>query len=412
MAYYNNKKILSVVHGSGGGEQPQLFAPTISLNVDVLTCDNSANGDFSTTLKLYLNNQTYLTDLVNGQINLNNYFQNEGTYSLSVKATASLFQESNFSNVVTYRKTITPRASASVRGLGSEDPDDIIFEVDEEFPTTFEEVTIGDDVFIKFPTFYRRVDNVVDGQITAFTISTLKIDNDFQPYPCFIDYVNGGTLPYVLIGKYLNSNGDNIANSVNATPSAISINDNIISMARRRGDYFQSYDWQFHKLFLDLKMVIEQDIRFDLTCDTCLGLAHMSYYNQNSSYILVVGYGASADHSTWVVEYDPRNYEMNINQVATKTSLSYRILDGSTSGVVKSLGYDNDNPFANFATETIERTSANQTKYYCSFEAKAISHVGLSMYGSHGNSLFGTATQAITGYKYGRLCYRPIQINS
>lgn len=50
--------------------------------------------------------------------------------------------------------------TATVIGLGSKNSNDVKFVKTDNFPTSWEEVTVGSDVFIKFPKIYRKINRV------------------------------------------------------------------------------------------------------------------------------------------------------------------------------------------------------------------------------------------------------------
>lgn len=85
-----------------GGEQPTLNAPSISLSGTTLTITNPAsNGNFVTSYTLY-NGSTEITTTPDKTINLSTYITTAGTYTLTVKAKGTNFNDSASSNSVTY----------------------------------------------------------------------------------------------------------------------------------------------------------------------------------------------------------------------------------------------------------------------------------------------------------------------
>ena len=83
-------------------EKPTLNAPTISLSNSTLTITNPAtNGNFVTSYTLY-NGSTVITTTTSKTINLSTYITTAGTYTLTVKAKGTNFNESASSNSVTY----------------------------------------------------------------------------------------------------------------------------------------------------------------------------------------------------------------------------------------------------------------------------------------------------------------------
>ena len=83
-------------------EKPTLNAPSISLRDSTLTITNPAsNGSFVTSYTLY-NGSTEITTTPDKTINLSTYITTAGTYTLTVKAKGTNFNDSASSNSVTY----------------------------------------------------------------------------------------------------------------------------------------------------------------------------------------------------------------------------------------------------------------------------------------------------------------------
>lgn len=82
--------------------KPTLNAPSISLSGTTLTITNpSSNGSFVTSYTLY-NGSTVITTTTSKTINLSTYITTAGTYTLTVKAKGTNFNDSASSNSVTY----------------------------------------------------------------------------------------------------------------------------------------------------------------------------------------------------------------------------------------------------------------------------------------------------------------------
>ena len=88
----------------GGGAQPQLYAPTISISGRTLTITpNSNNGTFGDNFVLYDGADVVVTvPKSTTTINLDTYFSTAGSHSLSVKMTGTKFEDSNASNALSY----------------------------------------------------------------------------------------------------------------------------------------------------------------------------------------------------------------------------------------------------------------------------------------------------------------------
>lgn len=82
--------------------KPTLNAPSISISGTTLTITNPAsNGNFVTSYTLY-NGSTVITTTTSKTINLSTYITTAGTYTLTVKAKGTNFNDSASSNSLTY----------------------------------------------------------------------------------------------------------------------------------------------------------------------------------------------------------------------------------------------------------------------------------------------------------------------
>lgn len=253
--------------------------------------------------------------------------------------------------VVRVLKAITA-FKASITGLGNSSPTSQVYTRDEGFPTSFEEVTDSfGNIFIKIPTMYRKVDSVVDNQITAFTMSTAKVDDTYEPYSVFVK-PNGEVMPYVLIGKYCSDSATQMRSTASGA-STFTIN-NARTYAKNLGAGYQIYDWQFQKLFVDLALLIGQKVDFN----NGIGLTnYLGIYNLNR-FIFIDG--ATQQDKNWIIAYDPNKYINNPNSSTDGyVALNYNYDDGK---VVK-LGYDVNHPFFNYPTQGTNDTAYDT--YYC-----------------------------------------------
>ena len=84
------------------GAKPTLNAPSISISGTTLTITNPAsNGSFVTSYTLY-NGSTVITTTTSKTIDLSTYITTAGTYTLTVKAKGTNFNDSASSNSLTY----------------------------------------------------------------------------------------------------------------------------------------------------------------------------------------------------------------------------------------------------------------------------------------------------------------------
>lgn len=322
------------------------------------------------------------------------------------KATGTVVIGSATANVVITVTALAPLAAAilTVSGLGAENPTTVTFtEEGATFDWSFPEVTVDGNIFIKIPTMYRKVNTVVDNQITSFSLSDTKADNTYEPYPCFLDSDGTTVLDYVLIGKYCSSS-TSVMNSVNATKANQTLAAGRTN-ARALGTGYQLYDWQIQKLFVDLAMMKAKTVNFQngsATISEYLGVAHLD----QGIWID----GIYHDSAVWYSALNPANYVSNPSGVPTGYSaLSYTAPAGNGTEV-KALGYDSNHPFLNYPSSEVSNSSYNT--YYCDgYHYSSGSHPVISNVGN---------AYAFSGiwYCYGRsdwsspygvrLCFKPI----
>ena len=95
-------------------ELPTLNAPTISLNNSTLTITNPAtNGNFATNFKVY-KGSTLLTSTANTSIDLSNLITEHGTYTITVRASGTNFNDSAASNSVSYTVTLPTLSTPTI----------------------------------------------------------------------------------------------------------------------------------------------------------------------------------------------------------------------------------------------------------------------------------------------------------
>ena len=477
-----------VIKGSGGGEQPQLNAPTISVsssgNQSVISITNPAsNGNFVEKYGVYLDGTWSFDTTSTSNIPITDL----GNHSITVKACGTDFEDSPASNAVTinnYTITVTcvdctadagnptyisnngatatlvftpdtdleirtesvvisgasvvsvdkstgtvvigtatanvvmtvtalaPLAAAilTVSGLGSENPTapDVVFtEEGAPFDWNFTTETINENVFIKIPTMYRKI-NTIDSsgdvpQITSFSLSDTKVDNDYQPYPCFLDSDGTTVLEYVLIGKYCSSEAADTINSVDASPVTQTLA-NGRQHAQALGTEYQLYDWQIQKLFVDLAMMKAKTVNFNSGqhVSEYLGIAHMDQ--------AVWVDGVYHNGTTWYAALNPANYVSNpsTHPATGYSALSYAAPTRSGTEV-KALGYDSNNSFVNYPSTEVANSSYNN--YYCDgYYYNSGSHPVLSSvgYASASSGLWLCSANADwTAARGVRLCYKP-----
>ena len=306
---------------------------------------------------------------------------------------------------------------ATVTNLGAENPNDVVFDVpDNTIEKPWSEVTFNGDTFIRFNKMYRKILTITDNQITSFSISKKKLDDDYKPYPCFIDE-NGNELDYILVGKYMSKSSDT-CNSVAAGDPVSQTISNGREKARARGAGYQIMDWRIYKLWQDLVICAYKKININsgsgLITDV-LGLE----WDQGSQWVdgLCIA-GKSVDKiKTWIYSNSPSKYIDN----PTANSDSYAAISGytmpyiSSSQIIQKLGYDSAEKFFNYPSAVAGDTVSNKNTYYCNSYVPGTSTtpINTSVGGvSEGNGIYGAfSCRALNSYDYNtgvRLCYRPI----
>lgn len=294
---------------------------------------------------------------------------------------------------------------ATVSNLGSSSPSSVTFQVDNGFPTSFEEVTFNGDVFIKIPTMYKKVILESNYQIVSFSIATAQLDSSYKPYPCFLDE-SGNLLPYVLIGKYWNKSSTTITSVASGNITSLTIG-NARTYARNRGTGYQLYDWMFQRLWQDLIIVAMRTVNTNsgngINTDA-LG------FNWQS----VGGWIDGITHTSGklAVSYKPSKY---VDSATTSTdgyvSIGYNLTTTTSSNqCISRLGYDVNNPFVNYPSATVTNESYNT--YYCDRYSYSSGNYPLCTFVGSGAPSYGafcySAGGSWTSLLGVRLCYRPL----
>ena len=337
----------------------------------------------------------------------------EGTYILRAVTDEHGFTTMEWILDTTLKTTesVVSAVSATVSGLGSENPESVTFIKDNNFTAAglgVEEITVDGDVFIKIPTMYRKINTVVENQITSYTISNTKVDNTYEPYPVFIDEDGVTVMPYVLIGKYWNTSTSSLISSTETTSAAYMVLADNRLLARNRGTGYQLYDWMFWKLWQDLEIVLAEKI--DINAGTSFTYDSLGIYWATVPCWVD---GISHNGGTLIVSSQPTKYtdEPTINTVGYY-SIGYSLATTSNSEI-KALGYDTNHPFVNMPNIVIN--NSNYNTYYCdgyfynSSGSRPITTAVCST-GSpitRGAFFVGGSDKWNNGYP-GRLCYRPV----
>ena len=96
--------VVTEIETGGGGNQPVMNAPTISLSGRQLKMTNpSTNGNFFSKFKIFVDN-ALKSSQTETTIDLYSYFNEDGTYNLAAKCSGTNFQDSALSSSVSYTK--------------------------------------------------------------------------------------------------------------------------------------------------------------------------------------------------------------------------------------------------------------------------------------------------------------------
>lgn len=410
-------------------EKPTLASPTLSQGTTsrpLQSNTNDQNGKFVTQMiyrvgDKYSYDNIQITSAVESVPWIYDITPVAGGSSIIYASTGG----TNFNNSQEASRVISiPSATQttgyiSVAGAGASDPTTLTYTYDENFPRSFREVTdTYGNHFIRVPTIYRKVLASSDGQITSFALATSKLDNDYEPYPCFVDETNNNAiLPYVLIGKYCVSS-TSTANSVNATPVIMTIGAGR-TLCRARGTGYQQYDWKFQKLFTDLGWLISRYVNINQGANiyVIMGIAHQ----QNYIWVDGIINGSSEDPTAWYVCNKEADYQNAGGGTSTSTSvaeatilangytkLSY--VSPSASKYIAKLGYDTANPFLNYPADS--PSSASSSTYYCDqfYYASGARPVycGVGYSGVNYGWFYCVANGDWSVTHAVRLCYRPV----
>lgn len=339
-------------------------------------------------------------------INLADYLS-AGTYNVKVKSKGTDIRDSADSNIVSC--TVQTAITCTVSGLGSSSPSDVVFTKDSGFTVAglgIEDVTLNGNVFVKIPKLYRKVNSVSDGQITSFTIATAKVDNDYYPYPCFVDE-NGNELDYVLIGKYFNKN----SSGMNSVASGSSVTQTLAvarPYAQALGTGYQLYDWMMMRMWQDLIICIMETV--DTNNGSGLQTDALGISWETSGF-WVDGVIKGTTEKWWICD-KPTSY-VSLSSTSDGIPTNYVETDYSAptaAGNITKLGYDTSKPFANFVSAA---SGSSYTQYYCDGYYYASGSRPFDSSVGYANAAIGAFYSIVSrDWSYTdrvRLCYRPIQ---
>ena len=337
-----------------------------------------------------------------------------------------------------------------VSGLGNEDPTltrtfdnvgkyfmenmntgEITTSFDTEF--NFETVVQNGNTMIKIPTFYKRFDTISNNQITAFSISKSKVNDDFVPYPCFVKQDgSGAVMDYILVSKGKATGTSSKATCVSGSSPLTGVTRaQMRTAARANGAGWQQFDWMVLQLLRDLFCVVfattnAQQIFKGRTntsgAATVGGTWNISTpcgYNkttkQNRFFGIEDVFGNVNDWCDGVTFSGATVYSTTDYNHFTDTT-SNMVNSGSratSNGYITALTYNAAQPFLNYPREA---APGDGNQYYCDYESYYSSGNVLFVGGRWSNDAnaglwcsFGNFGDSYTNAGVGgRLVYRPI----
>lgn len=301
---------------------------------------------------------------------------------------------------------------------------------DTEF--NFETVVQNGNTMIKIPTFYKRFDTITNGQITAFSISKSKVNDDFVPYPCFVKQDgSGAVMDYILVSKGKATGTSSKATCVSGESPLVNLTRaQMRTAARANGAGWQQFDWMVLQLLRDLFCVVFATTNSQLiftggknesgtaTVGGTWNIATPCGYNkttkQNRFFGIEDVFGNVYDWCDGVTFsgatiYSTTNYNHFTDRTSNMVNSGSR---ATSSGYISALTYNAAQPFLNYPSAA----SGGETQYYCDYEWYNSSGVVLLVGGRLGSGVSaglwcsggdGDAHHSSSGIG-GRLVYRPL----
>lgn len=350
---------------------------------------------------------------------------------------------------VTVFEKATPAQIWGVSGLGNSDPTltrtfdnvgktysinssagTITTDFDTEF--NFETVVQDGNTMIKIPTFYKRFDTITNNQITAFSMSKTKVNDDFKPYPCFVKQDgSGAVMDYILVSKGKATGSSSKATCVSGSAPLVSVTRaQMRTAARANGAGWQQFDWMVLQLLRDLFCVVFATTNSQLiftgrtsasdattvggtwNISTPCGWNTTTMQNRFFGIEDVFGNvhelcdGVTFSGATIYSTTDYNKFADTANNMVNSGSRA------TSNGSISALTYNTAQPFLNYPSAV----SDGETQYYCDYEWYNSSGVVLFVSGSW---LSGARAGLWFSYGYfgasgtsssvgGRLVYRPV----
>ena len=369
------------------------------------------------------------------------------TYNITIVAKADGYRDSEPSAAVSVEKA-APAQIWGVSGLGNSNPTltrtydnvgktysinssagTITTDFDTEF--NFETVVQDGNTMIKIPTFYKRFDTINNNQITAFSMSKTKVNDDFVPYPCFVKQDgSGAVMDYILVSKGKATGTSSKATCVSGSAPLVNITRaEMRTAARANGTGWQQFDWMVLQLLRDLFCVVFATTNSQLifkgrtnasNAATVGGTWNISTpcgWNkttmQNRFFGIEDVFGNVYDWCDGVTFSGATIYSTTDYNNFTDTT-SNMVNSGSratSNGYISALTYNIAQPFLNYPSAA----SGDETQYYCDYEwynsSEVVLRVGGNWYVEANAGLWCSRSGSIASaasFLGGRLIYRPI----
>ena len=296
----------------------------------------------------------------------------------------------------------------------------------------FETVVQGGNTMIKIPVMYKHFDTITGNQVRAFSISNVKIDDEWQPYPCFVKQDgSGAVMDYILVSKGKATGTSSQATCVSGEAPLTGITRaRMRAAARANGTGWQQFDWMVLQLIRDLFCVVFATTNSQLifagrtnasAAATVGGTWNISTpcgWNtttmQNRFFGIEDVFGNVFDLCDGVTFSGSTIYStVDYNHFTDGTSNMVNSGSRATSnGYISALTYNTAQPFLNYPSAA----SGGKTRYYCDYEWYNSSGVvllvgGVWGYGADAGLWFsgGSSDASYSGSDVGgRLVYRPL----
>lgn len=99
---FSKVTITTAVESSGGGEQPQLFTPTISMSGFTISVADEKNGAFSRNYKFYAEDGSLVATVAAKEVDISQYIDTSKGFKVYAIVTADKFTDSASSNIISF----------------------------------------------------------------------------------------------------------------------------------------------------------------------------------------------------------------------------------------------------------------------------------------------------------------------